>query len=37
MSDAPEKDAAVHDFGRVLVLSLILAAVFIGASYVITS
>ena len=36
--DSPhDKDAAVDDFNRVLVLSLILAAVFFGASYVITS
>ena len=35
--DAPhDKDAAVDDFKRVLVLSLILAAVFFGASFVIT-
>lgn len=35
--DSPHnKEAAVDDFKRVLVLSLILAAVFMGASFIIT-
>jgi hypothetical protein len=35
--DAPrDKEAAVDDFKRVLILSLILAAVFVGAAFVIT-
>lgn len=35
--DAPhDKDAAVDDFRRVLVLSLILSVVFIAAAYLIT-